>query len=63
MSKKSMGEKIFYWEVRGVPIRIELGPKDVEGKKCVLTTRDLGKDGKEDIMLDELISKLPTIIT
>ena len=48
-SKKSMGEKIYYWEVRGAPIRIEVGPRDKEANKCVLTTRDLGKDGKMEI--------------
>jgi prolyl-tRNA synthetase len=36
------------WELRGVPIRIELGPKDLASNSCVLARRDLpGKEAKE----------------
>ena len=31
------------WEMRGVPLRIELGPKDIENGKCVLVRRDNGE--------------------
>lgn len=41
------GSKYFDWELKGVPLRIEIGPRDVEGKKAVLVPRDLGaKQGK-----------------
>ncbi len=42
------GFKFFEWEVKGVPVRIELGPKDIANDACVLARRDvIGKAGKE----------------
>jgi prolyl-tRNA synthetase len=42
------GYKFNEWELRGVPIRVELGPKDLANKACVLARRDLpGKESKE----------------
>jgi prolyl-tRNA synthetase len=35
-----MGFKYADWEMRGVPIRMELGPKDIEKDSCVLARRD-----------------------
>ncbi len=41
------GWKFNEWELRGVPLRIELGPKDVQNEQVVLARRDLpGKEGK-----------------
>lgn len=37
------GEKFFFWEMKGVPLRIELGEKEIKGKKLVLFLRDLKK--------------------
>lgn len=34
------GEKYFEWEKKGVPIRIEIGPRDLEKKMCILVRRD-----------------------
>mgnify|MGYP001253583006 CR=1 FL=1 len=45
---KSPGWKFNFWEMKGVPIRIEIGPRDVEKNACVVARRDVpGKDGKE----------------
>jgi prolyl-tRNA synthetase len=42
------GFKFNEWELRGVPVRVELGPKDLAKKACVLARRDVvGKEGKE----------------
>jgi prolyl-tRNA synthetase len=42
------GYKFNEWELRGVPVRVELGPKDLEKNACVLARRDLpGKEAKE----------------
>ena len=42
------GYKFNEWELRGVPIRVELGPKDLANNACVLARRDVpGKEGKE----------------
>jgi prolyl-tRNA synthetase len=35
------GYKYADWEMRGVPLRLELGPKDIEKDQCVLVRRDL----------------------
>lgn len=35
-----IGEKAFAWEKRGVPIRIEVGPRDIESKSVVVARRD-----------------------
>ncbi|MBX9677629.1 MAG: proline--tRNA ligase [Gemmataceae bacterium] len=41
------GYKFNEWEVKGVPIRVELGPKDLAQNACVLARRDVpGKEGK-----------------
>jgi prolyl-tRNA synthetase len=42
------GFKFNEWEMRGVPVRVELGPKDLAKGACVLARRDLpGKEAKE----------------
>ncbi len=44
----SPGFKFNDWEMRGVPIRMEIGPRDVESGKAVLARRDLpGRAGKQ----------------
>jgi prolyl-tRNA synthetase len=41
------GYKFNEWEVQGVPVRVELGPKDLASKSCVLARRDCpGKEAK-----------------
>ena len=42
-SDKRPGEKFNYWEMKGVPIRIDLGLKDLDNKKITLFRRDLDK--------------------
>ncbi|GBC71697.1 Proline--tRNA ligase [Candidatus Calditenuaceae archaeon HR02] len=37
------GEKYYYWERRGVPLRVEVGPRDVEKRAVVLARRDTGE--------------------
>ncbi len=36
---KSPGAKFYYWELRGVPIRIEIGPRDLEKQQVIVTDR------------------------
>ncbi|MDO8625053.1 MAG: aminoacyl--tRNA ligase-related protein, partial [Candidatus Diapherotrites archaeon] len=40
---KMPGEKFYYWEMKGVPIRIEMGPRDLEQKQLLLYRRDTGQ--------------------
>ena len=37
------GWKFNHWELKGVPLRIEIGPRDIEGKSAVVVRRDDGK--------------------
>ncbi len=39
-SEHSPGEKFFFWEMKGVPLRVELGKKEISGKKLVIYRRD-----------------------
>ncbi len=34
------GYKFNFWEMKGVPIRIEIGPRDIEKNECVIVRRD-----------------------
>ena len=42
-SDKSPGWKFSEYEMKGVPIRLEIGPKDIENNQCVLARRDTGE--------------------
>jgi prolyl-tRNA synthetase len=42
-SDESVGNKFYLWELKGVPIRIEIGPKDIEKKQVVIVKRHDGK--------------------
>lgn len=54
------GYKFNDWEMRGVPVRIELGPRDIENNVCVVVRRDTLE--KIEINLDELNEKLQSIL-
>ena len=51
-SEKRPGEKYHYWELKGVPFRLEIGEKEIKEKKLTLFTRDTGK--KETISISKL---------
>lgn len=50
----SPGAKFYEWELKGIPLRIELGPKDIAQGVCVVTERYTNK--KETIFLDNVVS-------
>ena len=52
---KTPGYKFAEAEMRGYPIRVEIGPKDIEAGKCVLCRRDTRE--KLEVALDELEEK------
>ena len=53
----SPGFKFNEWELKGVPLRIEIGPKDIEKNTVVFSRRD-GVDGKNSISINEVSQKL-----
>lgn len=55
------GEKFNEWELKGVPLRLELGPKDLEKKQVKLVLRHKGT--KEFIPLDKLNERIKEIST
>jgi prolyl-tRNA synthetase len=54
------GFKFNEWELRGVPIRVELGPKDLANNACVLARRDL--PGKESKVMGVPLAEAPARI-
>ncbi len=50
------GFKFNEWELKGIPLRIEIGPKDLEKKSVVIIRRDNGK--KETVPFKELKEKV-----
>jgi prolyl-tRNA synthetase len=62
--EKSPGWRFAEHELRGVPVRVELGPKDLEKQSCVLARRDRpGKEGKEmGVPLAEAASRIDKLL-
>ncbi len=56
----SPGWKYNDWEMRGVPVRIEVGPRDLEQGKVVVVRRDSGE--KISVNRDELAAYLPRLM-
>ena len=50
---RTAGEKYNHWELRGVPLRVEIGPRDVEKKHVAYARRDGQKGFIKDEMLVE----------
>ncbi|HET9320272.1 MAG TPA: His/Gly/Thr/Pro-type tRNA ligase C-terminal domain-containing protein, partial [Bryobacteraceae bacterium] len=55
------GAKFFHWERRGVPVVLELGPRDLASGNIVLKRRDTG--AKEVLPQSELAARLPATIS
>ncbi len=59
-SEQSPGWKFAEYEMKGVPLRLELGPKDVEQNQCVLVRRDNGE--KAFVSLDGLADTVQSLL-
>lgn len=60
---QSPGFKFNDWEMRGVPLRVEIGPKDVENNNAVLARRDVaGKAGKQFVSQDGIVDVISTLL-
>ncbi|MCQ2544088.1 MAG: proline--tRNA ligase [Lachnospiraceae bacterium] len=57
---KSPGWKFSEQEMRGIPIRIEIGPRDIENNKAIIARRDTGE--KIEINLDNLETEVATVL-
>lgn len=57
------GDKTWQWVKKGAPIRIEVGPRDIESRKAVLYRRDKGVKDKEFVSIDELPRMVPQVLS
>jgi len=58
-SDNTPGWKYNYWEMKGVPIRVEIGPRDIKDNKAVLFRRDKMK--RETIEIKDLKKKIVSL--
>ena len=59
-SDRMPGWKYAEYEMKGVPIRLEIGPRDLEQGQCVAVSRDNRE--KEAIPLDQVTDRLPVLL-
>ena len=59
-SDKSTGWKFSEQEMRGIPVRVEMGPRDIEANQAIVVRRDTRE--KITVAIDELAVKLPEIL-
>ena len=60
-SDNSPGWKFAQYEMKGIPVRIEIGPKDIESGQCVVAARFNGE--KQTVALDENYAALCDTVT
>ena len=60
LSENTPGWKFNEWELRGVPVRMEIGPRDVQNNSVVLVRRD--NRVKEQVPLEALETRLPALL-
>jgi len=59
-SENSAGWKFAEYEMKGVPLRVEYGPRDIENGVCVVVRRDNRE--KTIVPLDELEERIPALL-
>ena len=59
-SDKNPGWKFSEQEMRGIPVRVEMGPRDIEANQAIVVRRDTRE--KITVAIDELAVKLPEIL-
>ncbi len=60
-SDQTPGWKFAEYEMKGVPLRIEIGPRDIENNQCVVVRRDNRE--KIFVSLDELSTRIPELLS
>ncbi len=61
---QSPGFKFNDWEMRGVPARLEIGPKDVQNGTVALARRDIpGKEGKQFVSQEGIAARVTDLLT
>ncbi|MBR3466312.1 MAG: hypothetical protein IKH15_03740 [Bacteroidales bacterium] len=60
VSDNSLGWKCAEYEMKGVPLRLDMGPRDMENNQCVLVRRDNSE--KVMVSVDELETKVSELL-
>jgi len=58
-SDKRLGEKFYYWEMKGVPFRVEVGAKEIESGEVTVFIRDSRE--KVSVKMDELAESIKNL--
>jgi prolyl-tRNA synthetase len=56
----SFGRRAIGWELKGVPVRIEIGPRDVDAAQAMVVRRD--RAGKQPYPLPSLMTSVPALL-
>ena len=56
------GFKFNEWELKGVPVRIEVGPRDIKNNKVIVSRRDID-DSKKEVYFDNLSIDIDDLLT
>lgn len=54
------GEKYYYWEKRGIPVRLEIGPRDLKNESVILVRRDTGD--KENVVFSLVNDRISALL-
>ena len=56
-------DKMWKWIKRGVPLRIEIGSREMDENNITVTRRDLGKSSKQTMALDAFVADVHNMLT
>ena len=56
------GEKYWQWVKKGIPITLEVGPRDLENDAAFVGRRDVGRSGREGMSREDLLGRLPDVL-
>ena len=56
-------DKMWKWIKRGVPLRVEIGAREMESGDVTITRRDIGRESKRTIAAEELVATVNDIMT
>lgn len=63
LKEKSHGEKIWGWIKKGVPIRLEIGQKEIANNAVFMGRRDLAPTDKSSVNIDDFVSGIEKLLT
>ncbi len=55
-------ERNWFWIKKGIPVRLEIGPRDLQNRSVFMGRRDKDAKDKKGLAFDELIKELPMIL-